>query len=312
MAAVYQLYNQGCKQYESRCSGNMNAGIRFFYMGLLSSMVCALMVNASLGAHQNSDADVEIYHDLVVVVPSYNNISWYRENLDSLLMQKYPQEHVEIIYVNDCSPDGTGTLVDQYLQSIGLRSRVQLINNKERVGALANLYNAIHSCDDHKIILIVDGDDKLAHDQVFATINRAYQNPNIWMTYGQLKANVTDYGAGFCKPMPRQVIESNGYREYPGWIVSHLRTFRAALFKKIEKEDLMYENNFFSVAYDLAIMFPILEMAAGRWLFIEDVLYIYNERNPLNDFRVRATQQFIADKMIRARRKYQPLACLKC
>jgi len=72
----------------------------------------------------------------------------------------------------------------------------------------------------------------------------------------------------------------------------------------------MHENKFFSVAYDLAIMFPILEMAAGRWMFIEDVLYVYNERNPLNDFRIHCMEQIRADKLIRSRRKYQPLPCL--
>jgi len=34
-------------------------------------------------------------------------------------------------------------------------------------------------------------------------------------------------------------------------------------WKKIAKEDLMYEGKFFEMAWDLAFMFPMLEMAGG-------------------------------------------------
>ncbi len=130
---------------------------------------------------------------MVIVVPSYNNIQWYQKNLESLLSQKY--QNYRILYVNDGSHDGTGEAVEQFLIENGVDYRavcfdlganedipaatakfadlvneephfVTLINNIDRVGALANLYRMITSCHDREIIATVDGDDWFYHDDV--------------------------------------------------------------------------------------------------------------------------------------------------
>src|SRR3989304_2120498 len=51
----------------------------------------------------------------VVIVPSYNNKDWYQKNLDSIFMQKYTNYHV--VYIDDVSTDGTGDLVEKYVQA---------------------------------------------------------------------------------------------------------------------------------------------------------------------------------------------------
>jgi len=50
----------------------------------------------------------------VIVIPSYNNSRWYERNVASVLSQNYGS--FDVIYTDDCSPDGTGNLVEQYLQ----------------------------------------------------------------------------------------------------------------------------------------------------------------------------------------------------
>ncbi len=62
-----------------------------------------------------------------------------------------------------------------------------LINNKNRAGALANLYRMIHSCQDKEIIATLDGDDWLANDDVLKLLNKTYRSGEIWFTHGTLK-----------------------------------------------------------------------------------------------------------------------------
>ena len=107
--------------------------------------------------------------NMVVVIPSYNNSRYYKANLDSVLSQKYT--NFRAIYIDDCSPDGTGDLVEEYIKQHDTHNRITLIKNSTRQGAMANLYHAIHSCDDNDIILTLDGDDWFAHKKVLSKIN---------------------------------------------------------------------------------------------------------------------------------------------
>jgi hypothetical protein len=53
-----------------------------------------------------------------------------------------------------------------------------LIRNPVRVGALENLYRCIHTCDDQEIVILLDGDDWLAHPRVLQTLNAVYADPH--------------------------------------------------------------------------------------------------------------------------------------
>ena len=72
---------------------------------------------------------------------------------------------------------------------------------------------------------------------------------------------------------------------------SHIRTWRAFLWRKIKQEDLKDENGvYWRVTGDLSFMFPMLEMAGEEhYKFMTDINYIYNEQNPLNDHKVDIT-----------------------
>ena len=138
--------------------------------------------------------------EIVVVIPSYNNIDWYERNLSSILNQEY--ENFRILYINDCSMDGTDEAVEHFAKehSRGLfraitfdegssegipettskfkeeinreKAFFTLVNNLKRCDTLANQYRAFHSCNDHEIIITVDGDDWLTDNGVLKKINR--------------------------------------------------------------------------------------------------------------------------------------------
>lgn len=242
---------------------------------------------------------------LVVIVPSYNNEAICHQNLFTILAQKNYSNY-RVIYINDCSSDSTMEKVSEFLRLYDTNHKVTVINNTQRRGAMANICDAVHSCDDNEIVLLVDGDDCLAHGDVFTYINNVYKTEDVWVTYGQY-VEWPNKTVGFNEPFSQDVIKRNAFRE--GTLpVSHMRTFYAWLFKRIKKEDLMINGDFFVMTCDKAMMAPMLEMAGFRHKCITDILYIYNNSNPINDHRVNKRLQMQLMYYILYMQPYQPLA----
>lgn len=238
---------------------------------------------------------------IVVVIPSYNNKQWCTKNLDSVRTQNY--KNFIVIYLNDCSKDQTGKLVEEYIQEYNLKNQFMLVNNTVRVGALENLYKAIHACKNEDIIVTLDGDDWFAHKNVLKVVNSIYQDPKVWLTYGQYRAIKGD--AWWCTDFSERDIKNNRYRTEKAYI-THLRTFYAGLFKLIKIEDLLYEGKFYPMTWDKAMMFPMIEMSGGKFKRIKDILYLYNDINPINDHKVDLELQRHLSDVILAKEPYKP------
>lgn len=237
-----------------------------------------------------------------IIVPSYNNISWYTKNLDSIFTQQY--SNYNVIYIDDCSTDGTGQKVQEYIAEHGLKDKCTFIRNETNQGALFNIYKAVHSCSNDRIIVTVDGDDWLAHENVLSYLNELYSDENVWISYGQYQTSAG--GVSCCSPYQEIIIENHTYRESM-WRASHLRVFYAGLFKKIALKDFLYDNQFFKVSWDLSFMYPMIELASGRYKCAEDVLYIYNTNNPISDHRIDLNKQLYYHFLIANKNRYKAL-----
>ncbi|MBA3752405.1 glycosyltransferase family 2 protein [Candidatus Dependentiae bacterium] len=256
----------------------------------------------------------------VLLVTSYNNEKYVERNLRSLLYQRSSTPY-KIIYVNDCSTDNTGKLVDEFVARHSLSPDfIEVLHNEKRVGAaLENIYNVVHSrIADDEIVVSIDGDDMLAHKGVLQRLEKAYANPEIWMTFGRFVVIPSGEFWMQCSSYPPEVIYSRTFRQSPN-VPSHLKTFKAGLFKKIKKEDLCGpDGSFFTKAGDMAFMFPMLEMCApssdvacNHSAFIEDtVLYMYNADTGLNDHYIGREEQIKLDLFIRSKKTYKPLNSL--
>ena len=64
------------------------------------------------------------------------------------------------------------------------------------------------------------------------------------------------------------------------------------------------------MAWDTALMIPMLEMARERHLFIPDILYVYNTTNTISDHRVDRSFQHMLDVFIRNLQPYEKLETL--
>lgn len=244
---------------------------------------------------------------IVIITASYNNKQWYKRNLESLFSQEYDNWH--LIYTDAASADGTADLVEQFVAQAGMQDKVTLVRNSTRKGPLENQFHAIHRCNPEDIIVILDGDDWLPHNQVLAYINHVYSRENVWLTYGQF-IEYPSYTRGFCCQMPDYVIKNNLFREF-AHIPSHMRTFYAGLFQRIKKEDLCDESgNFFMMTGDIAAMFPMIEMARDHFKFIDEIIYVYNGANALNEHKISKDMQRSIDLQIRSKPRYEKVESL--
>jgi len=238
------------------------------------------------------------------VVPVYNAQAWIGKCLDSIRSQSIRQW--QCVVVDDHSSDNTW---DEVQRAIGLDDRFTAVRNPRRIGAFANIINAIdlHAPDPKDVIVTVDGDDWLAHDRVLERLLSVYRNPRAQMTYGQFRQQMSGH-VGWCREFPAEVKEARSYRVHD-WIATHLRTFRYGLWRRIRRRDLNdpQTGRPWEMAWDVAMMMPMLEMCEpDQVVFIPDVLYAYNDLNPLNDHKVDVRKQRDMHQRILALPSYAP------
>lgn len=244
---------------------------------------------------------------IVVVVPSFQNAAWCERNMSSILSQDY--DNFSVIYTDDCSKDNTVTLVENLVARQSNPEKIKIIRNSENLGAIRNLYNMIHSCDDDDIIVTVDGDDWLAHSQVLRRINEVYSDDNVWFTWGSYIDHPNN-SRGCSRAIPLHIINSQSYRHQP-WCTSHLRTFKAKLFKHIKQEDFYDpQSKWLDMAWDLSFYFPFVEMAGHHGRYLHETLYVYNNDNPIQDYKKNVTRQGAMDRYLRTKPKYARLESL--
>lgn len=240
-------------------------------------------------------------YEFVVIIPSYNNSQWWEQNLTSVLQQDTTGHQLAVIFIDDCSTDGTGLAVKNYLAQNPAPCSMQVILNQQRQGALANIYRAVHSCPDSAIILTVDGDDQLVGNQVLQILAQAYRAGS-WLTYGQY-LNYPARTLGSC----RTFNPAMSLRMQP-FCASHLRTFYAGLFKQIKLADLLdKQDQFYPMAWDLAFMLPMLEMCHTKYQFISRILYSYNRANVISDQQVNPNLQVTLAEQIKRKPPYRPI-----
>ncbi len=246
---------------------------------------------------------------LKVVIPSYNSVKWIKKTLDSVRAQTY--QHYDVCVIDDASTQsGQQEIIQKFCGKQGWRSILRTKN----CGALANIVDGIKdlSPQDNDVILLLDGDDWLYSRHVFQKIAAVYKNEPVNMTYGQF-ITYPRWQRGWCLPMRQELLQAQNFRQ-DSFVFSHLRTFKHKVWKHVKEHDLKdTDGQFFKTAWDLAIMYPLLEMTGGESCkFINEFLYVYNMDNPLNDCIAHAELQAKTALAIRAKERYPRLFDDKC
>lgn len=220
----------------------------------------------------------------VVVIPVYNSEAWIEKCVNSVKNQTY--KNFDIIVVDDCSTDKTVEI----LKTLS----VNYIVNPKHEGKMYNMVLGakLASTNSEDILVELDGDDWLSDNTVLAYLDDIYQDPNIWLTYGQFEDLAKKIPKNYSKPLERTDNYRSEYR--PGtWKTSALRTFKKKVWDKVRDEDLRgKDGEYYQWTNDIFRMFPMVEMCGPKRIKCADrTLYIYNNLNPINESRLNANLQ---------------------
>jgi len=235
-----------------------------------------------------------------IIVPLYNVEEWIGKCVKSIQLQTY--KNFSCFLIDDISTDKSAEVIKRLIKD---DDRFTLIQNTEKKFALRNIYEAIEisGTDPEDTIVTLDGDDWFATKKALETLNSVYNDNSCFMTYGSYVEYPTMQKGKFCQEIPADVVKSNSYRQSQ-WFSSHLRTFKRHLWNSIKPKDLKKDGDFFRMTWDMAFMFPMLEMAGPLAIHIDKMLYSYNRQNPLNDDKVNHTLQLETEQYIRSKEKY--------
>lgn len=233
------------------------------------------------------------------VVVGFNNGATVEKTLQSIFSQNY--DNYRLIYIDDASDNGSFDLARDLIYASDHLTETTLVHNEQRLGILANLFRAVQTCQDDEIVVVLPGEDWLAHEWVLQRLNAYYADPDLWLSFGQTIDFPTYQLSAY------QEVKGHAFRLQPS-VGSHLKTFYAALFKKIRESDFIYGGNFLPASADLAYITPMIEMGKGHYHFIPEVLAI-NNRNAI--YREDRELQVRCEKFIRSLDPYPPLTALQ-
>jgi glycosyltransferase involved in cell wall biosynthesis len=243
-----------------------------------------------------------MYNFFSIVVDTCNHEKWIGKCLDSCVIQNY--NNYEIIIIDAKSDDKTYQICKNYEEKY---KNIRLYQNEIRVPQVANFISLAKLSKNNSIIVSIDGDDWLKHENVLNRLNEIYNSGDFWMTYGSYEEYPYRDVSFHYREYPKKIIDSNSFREYD-WLASHLRTFKKDLILKINESDLKDVNGeWLSTTGDQAIMLPMLEMSQHKSKFISEVLYVYNVSDNQRDSSINEKKQIELAKFIRSKEKYKKI-----
>ena len=204
----------------------------------------------------------------LVIVSTFWNSEKFIEDCITSIKNQYFTNYVAY-FIDDMSTDNSYEIAKRV---IGNDDRFKLIKNTHKKFKTKNFIDVINNNPEigwNDVIIEVDGDDRLSDNLVLGLINKIYTNENIWIC-GSKWVDVNGRSMKYGK------ANADKARSSP-WNFSHMRTYRAFLFRSINIKDLIFEGEYLKSAVDLGIGIPMLEMAGNdHYYYLDEVTYIYN------------------------------------
>lgn len=220
---------------------------------------------------------------IIIVTTVYNAAKYIDKCIGSIMGQSVTDFKCYI--TDDMSTDNSASTIKGLIKD---DNRFILIENKTKFYQPGNYDQVIRNnqeIDDNDIIVEIDGDDWLPNSSVLKRVKDLYSDNNVWIANGSFR--YSDGRQGFAAP-PKSIDNIRNET----FTASHLRTWRAFLWRAIDQDYLKDDNGqYWEVAGDLAFMYPMIEMASyEHYRFMPEINYIYNEENPINDHKVNNTK----------------------
>ena len=212
-----------------------------------------------------------------IIVPVYNVEKYIKKGIESLLAQSY--KNIEIILVNDGSPDNSSIILDQYAKK---DNRIKVIYQKNQ-GVSTARNNGI-KITSGEYILFVDGDDYVRKDYVeyfYQLISKKSSDMAVnYDLFSALSPNRSHYKKIKSKS-PEQIIED-----------IYLGKMNVAVWNKMYKKSFLEKNNIRfnpKIWYGEGMLFNIKCLSKTKKVAVgnKKVYYqVYNQDSAMRSFNM--------------------------
>ena len=234
---------------------------------------------------------------IYVISPFFNGKEYLENMIMSVATQDYKNFHH--IIIDDCSTDGSYEHIVKIISSFpdDLQKKYTIVRNKENMGAVYNQVTKIKPIlDPEALIMLLDGDDALMPDNnIFNYYNSLFADSKTEYAYGSCWSMVDNIPL-IAQPYPKKIRDAKAYRTHKfnwGMPYPHLRVFKKKLINEIS--DAVFKDvndNWFKAGGDNATFYNIIEQAdPDKVVAVQDIFYLYNDKNPLNDYKVNGVLQ---------------------
>jgi len=231
----------------------------------------------------------KVEQKIVIISPTYNSEKYINNCIESVVSQDY--DNYEMIVIDDASTDNTYNIAKRWESD-----KIKVIRNEENKGAVRNQIESIRKyCKEDDIVMFLDGDDSFINDnEILHFYNNLYDGTTEF-TYGSCYSMV-DRIPLIAQNYPEEIKQKKEYRKYKfNWNMpyTHLRTFKAGLLNGIDDSNFQDENkNWYKAGGDGSIFYSLIEQAdPDKVKVVSDILYNYNDINPLNDYKINGDEQ---------------------
>ncbi|MFF4542659.1 CDP-glycerol glycerophosphotransferase family protein [Streptomyces sp. NPDC001406] len=221
-----------------------------------------------------------------VIVPCFKVQGFLRECLDSVLEQSF--HNIELIAVDDCSPDGCGAILDEYAAR---DPRVKVLHLPENVG-LGRARNAglPHATGDY--LFFLDSDDTLTPGALRAMADRLEET-------GEPDVLVFDYArtywwGGTRRNVLAHVLTEAGDGTFTAAEHPEILDLLMVVWNKVYSREFVELNGFrFPPGYyeDTPWTFPVM-LSAGRIAALDRICLNYRQRRQGNILSTTSRKHF--------------------
>ena len=257
-------------------------------------------VSRVFGRRFNNIEDRRIYKSygkqrrIVIISPFYNAEKYLEKHVKSVASQDY--DNYLHILIDDNSTDDSRKVIEESVKGlhVDIRERTILRTNKRNLGAIQNQIDAINDFvkyDD--IVMLLDGDDWLVtNNSILHYYNSLYSNGydfsygSMWSLADNIPLVAQDY--------PSKVKQEGSYRKHMfNWGIpyTHLRTFSGEIALDLDEDEFKDEKGEWMMAgADAALFYETIERSYNP-IAVKEIVIVYNDKNPLNDYKVRPQEQ---------------------
>lgn len=211
---------------------------------------------------------------LSFIIPLYNSATWLRKCLDSVLNQDIPESEMEIICVNDGSPDNSADMV----REIGKKHPCIIVLDQENQGPSGARNNGMRHATG-KYLCFVDPDD-FVEPNVYGRLVQQMEDENLDMLRFNYQIVDEAYNSVEKHPFEKAFDYTPKLMSGAEFLATRL-DIACNIWRYMYRREIITENGIWCFTgdyYDDTPWLPLVLLKAERMNICDTVVYDYMER----------------------------------